>query len=407
MKYTYKHTLHACCLGYITQAIINNLTPLLFVTFQREFSVSLEQIGLLISFNFAVQLLTDLVSIKYVDRIGYRRAAIIAHVLSFLGLIALAVFPFMFSSAYLGLLIAMMVSAMGGGLLEVLISPIVESLPGEEKASVMSLLHSFYCWGHVAVVVVSTGYFLLFGVEKWFYLPLFWATVPLLNMLLFFKVPLRVLVAEEERIPLLKLFKRKFFWLFFVLMVCAGASEQAMSQWASLFAETGLGVSKTMGDLLGPCAFAILMGSVRTFYGIKGSKINLEKMLIFSSILCVACYLLAVFSQNPLISLVGCSLCGFAVGMMWPGTFSMSARNFPQGGTAMFAVLALAGDLGCSMGPGLVGLVSNTVKENGIFMFTGSNINESGLKTGLFAAIIFPILMWVGVAVLKRKNRTV
>ena len=404
MKYTYRHTLYASYLGYITQAIINNLAPLLFVTFQKEFHISLEQIGLLISFNFAVQIATDLAAVKYVDKIGYRKAAVIAHVLSFSGIVALAVFPFLFLNPYLGLISAMFISAVGGGLLEVLISPIVESLPGEEKASAMSLLHSFYCWGHVAVVILSTAWFLLLGMDRWFFLPFFWAVIPLLNTFLFAKVPMRVLVEEEKRVPLRKLFTRKFFWLFFVLMVCSGASEQSMSQWASLFAETGLGVSKTLGDLLGPCAFAILMGSVRTFYGIKGAGINLEKMLAFSSILCVVCYLTVVFSPIPLISLAACALCGFSVGLMWPGTFSLSAKHFPQGGTAMFAILALAGDLGCSSGPGLVGLISNTVQNKKISLFTWMDLTEGGLKTGLLVAVVFPVLMWAGVSLLKKKT---
>ena len=408
MKHTYRHTLYASYLGYVTQAIINNLPPLLFVTFQREFAVSLEQIGLLISVNFGVQLLTDLAAVKLIDRIGYRAGIVCAHILSFSGLIAFSVLPFVFSWGYTGLLISMTLCSIGGGLLEVLVSPIVEALPGEEKASAMSLLHSFYCWGQVAVVLLSTVFFVTAGVEKWYYLPVLWSVIPLVNTFFFSRVPLKTLVEEEERQPLRQLFKHRLFWLFMLLMVCAGSSELAMAQWASLFAELGLGVSKFAGDLLGPCTFAIGMGLVRFLYGIKGSKLNLERMLVLSGILCIISYLVTVFSPIPLVSLAGCAVCGISVAMLWPGTFSLTSRHFPRGGTAMFAVLALAGDLGCSAGPGLVGLVSDAVQKLSSFQLLPwiTDATEAGLKSGLLAASVFPVVMFIGFSLLARKKRT-
>ncbi len=407
MKFTYRHTLHASYLGYVTQAIINNLPPLLFVTFQREFTISLEQIGLLISVNFGVQLLTDLVAVKLIDRIGYRVGIVCAHVLSFLGLVAFSVLPFVFSWGYTGLLISMTLCSIGGGLLEVLVSPIVEALPGEEKATAMSLLHSFYCWGQVAVVLLSTVFFLTAGVGKWYYLPVLWSILPLVNTFFFARVPLRSLVEDENRQPLRQLFKRRLFWLFILLMVCAGSSELAMSQWASLFAELGLGVSKFVGDLLGPCTFAIGMGLVRFLYGIKGSKLKLERMLVLSSILCIFSYLVTVFSPFPLLSLVGCATCGVSVAMLWPGTFSLTSRHFPRGGTAMFAVLALAGDLGCSAGPGLVGYISNKVQKLASSQMLPwiKDTTELGLKLGLLFTVIFPVVMFVGFSLLIKRNR--
>jgi len=409
MKYTYKHTLYASYLGYITQAIIINLSPLLFVTFQREFQISLEQIGLLISLNFGVQIIVDLAAIRYVDIIGYRFSAVAAHFFSTAGLICMGILPGLMHNPYLGLVIAVILNSMGGGIIEVLISPIVESLPGEEKASAMSLLHSFYCWGHVAVVVLSTLYFRTGGLDRWYYLPILWALIPFFNVLLFMKVPLRTLVEKHEQIPLKKLFSSKLFFILFALMLCAGASEQAMSQWSSLFAEIGLGVSKTMGDLLGPCAFALLMGISRGLYGWKGSKLDLRKTLIISSICCAFSYLLAVFSPNAFLSLIGCALVGLFVGIMWPGVLSLSSETYPQGGTAMFAILAVAGDLGCSFGPGLVGLVSNEVQNaNVTFMsnwFSGVSMTEIGLKAGLFLAVVFPLLMVIGVTVLRKRKK--
>ena len=276
---TYRHTLYASYLGYITQAICNNLPPLLFVTFNERLGVTLGQLGLLVSINFFIQIVVDLLAARYVDRIGHRRAVVLAQVFSTLGLLLLGVLPYLLPNAFVAILIPVAMSAVGGGLLEVLVSPIVESLPGEHKEKAMSLLHSFYCWGHVAVVLLSTAYFALAGVDNWRYLPFLWAILPLLNAFLYAKVPMQPPLAAHERTPLGALFSRRIFWVFLLMMICAGASEQAMSQWASLFAERGLSVSKTMGDLLGPCAFAVLMGLARLLYGILGDKLNIRRAM--------------------------------------------------------------------------------------------------------------------------------
>lgn len=374
-------------MGYITQAIVNNLPPLLFVTFQKEFSISVGQLGMLVSMNFFVQMLVDALAARYVDRIGYRPCVVTAHVCAAVGLVGLGFFPHWFSSPVLGLMLAMAINAIGGGLIEVLISPITEALPGEEKASTMSLLHSFYCWGHVSVVLLSTVYFVTAGIDNWKYLPLLWAVIPVCNALLFTQVPMNALVEDGQGCSFRQLFSMKLFWVFFVLMLCSGASEQAMSQWSSLFAETGLKVSKTVGDLLGPCSFAVLMGASRLFYGVKGNQIPLKPFLAGSAVLCAVSYGLAVFAPWPLLSLVGCGLCGFSVGIMWPGTISLASKHIPLGGTAMFALLALAGDVGCSSGPGLVGLVS------GFF--------DDSLKAGLLAAVVFPVLLILLLPALK------
>lgn len=391
MKLTFKHTKYAAYIGYISQAVVNNLLPLLFVSFQREFSLGLEEISLLITMNFGVQILTDLAAAKLGDRLGYRAMTVSAHILITAGLCLLTILPFAVNP-FAGLCVCSAVMAVGGGLTEVVISPLVEALPGDEKVSAMGMLHSFYCWGQVAVVLLSTAYFSVFGVEKWRFLPLLWALVPLINTFLFAKVPIRRLNEDGETVPLRKLFTVKIFWLFILLMICAGASELAMSQWASLFAEEGLKVSKTLGDLLGPCAFAVLMGTARLLYGIYGERINLKKMIAASGALCVISYLIAVFAPNPVVSLAGCALCGLSVAIMWPGTFSLAAKYYPQGGTAMFAVLALAGDVGCSSGPAITGTVSGA---------TGN------IRYGLLAAAIFPAVLAVGTLALhKNKSKS-
>lgn len=410
MKYTYKKTVYACYIGYITQAIVNNLAPLLFIIFQQDFNLSYEKLGRLVFLNFGVQILTDLAAVRYADKIGYRKLTVLAHVLCATGLICLGVLPKVMPNSYLALSIAVIIYAVGGGLIEVLISPIVEALPGDAKASAMSLLHSFYCWGQMAVVLISTILLKIVGYQIWFILPIMWSIVPIFNTFVFTKVPLVPLVKEEHRIPVKELFQSKFFRIALILMLCAGASELTMSQWASIFAQRGLGVDKVFGDLLGPCLFAIFMGIGRTLYGILGERLNIKKALLGSAILCVLCYGITIFSRIPVVSLLGCASCGFSVSLMWPGTFSLSAKRQPLGGTAMFGLLAVMGDVGGAIGPWMAGIVSestNIINRPIQFLF-GSNIEleQVGLKMGLLAAIIFPIIMIAGLIAIGKEKRT-
>ena len=379
IRKSYNHTIYASYLGYITQAIVNNFAPLLFLTFISEFGLTMELITLITTVNFAVQLAVDTIAAKIVDRIGYRPCIVAAHVFAAMGLVGLAVLPSVMPP-FAGIMAAVVLYAVGGGLLEVLVSPIVEACPTERKAAAMSLLHSFYCWGHVFLVVVSTAFFAVFGIGAWRVMACIWALVPLVNVAYFLLVPIAPIVQEgTKQLSFGELFRSRVFWVLMVMMVCAGASEQGMSQWASAFAEKGLSISKTMGDLAGPCAFAILMGTARALYGKFEAKIPLKGFMAGSCVLCVACYLLAALCDAPLLALVGCAVCGFSVGIFWPGTFSTAAVALPGGGTAMYALMALAGDLGCSGGPTLVGMVSDAA--GGV------------LQSGLLAAIVFPVVM--------------
>ena len=403
MKYHVKHTLYASYCGYFTQAIINNLPALLFVTFQKTFDLSLEKIGLLISVNFIIQIFVDSLAARYIDRIGYRKGIVSAHALAAAGLLLMGTLPYVLPDPFWGLLTAICVNAIGGGLIEVLVSPIVDGLPSDKKSASMSLLHSFYCWGQVAVVLLSNVFFLAFDTTYWYILVFLWALIPFFNMFFFAKVPLPG-IEEEAHVPFLQLLRKKLFWLLLVLMLCSGATEIALAQWTSLFAESGLGVSQTVGDLLGVCMFAVLMGVSRVFYGIYGRKINLRVVLTVCSAGCVGSYLLTVFAPYAVLSLVGCALCGLFVGLMWPGIISLSSKYF-SGGTAMFAVLALAGDLGCSFGPGLIGLVSNAVEQGTLILpkglFSSSSMTEVGLKAGILTAAIFPAILFVGLLLLN------
>lgn len=392
MEHQYNKTITACFVGYIVQAVVNNFTPLLFLFFQRSYCIPLSQITLLVTFNFGIQLMVDLLSVGFVDRIGYRASMIMAHVLSAAGLILLTVLPELLPSPFAGILIAVMIYAVGGGLLEVLVSPVVEACPSDNKERAMSMLHSFYCWGHAGVVLASTLFFHVAGIGNWKILAVFWALIPIGNAVAFAKVPIALLIEEgESGLQLKELFRVKVFWILLIMMICAGASEQAVSQWASTFAEKGLGISKTAGDLAGPMAFAILMGTSRLFYGRYGDRIDLDRFMVYSCCLCILSYLGISLIPVPQFSLIACAVCGLSVGIMWPGTFSKASAALPRGGTAMFALLALGGDIGCSGGPTLVGMVSGALGDD--------------LKMGVLAGIVFPVLLLAGVILCGKMKR--
>ena len=379
MKFSFKTTMVSCFIAYIVQAIVNNFSPLLFITFNETYHIPLSQITLLVTINFAVQLTVDVIATKYADQIGYRKLIVAAHLFAALGLIFLGTFPEVIEP-FVGILIAGCTCAIGGGLIEVLISPIMESCPTDNKEAAMSLLHSFYCWGHVGVILFSTLFFYFVGIDSWKWMAFFWAVIPLLNAVVFVKTPIAPLISEGEvGMTVKELFVSKTFWLFMLMMICAGASEQSVGQWASAFVEQGLGINKTAGDLAGPMTFAICMGIARAIYGNYGDRIELDRFMKGSTFLCIIAYLMISLSPFPVLSLIGCAVCGFSVGIMWPGTFSKGAVALKNGGTAMFALLALGGDLGCAVGPMVVGMVSSWIDGN--------------MKIGILASIIFPIML--------------
>lgn len=384
----YKKTVLACYLGFITQAIAANFAPLLFLTFHKTFQIPLGKIALISTTFFFTQLVVDILCAKTVDHIGYRKCIVASEIFSAAGLIGLAFLPNILPDPFTGILISVIIYAFGSGLIEVLCSPIVEACPFDNKESVMSLLHSFYCWGSVGVILLSTLFFALFGIERWRLVACLWAIVPIYNVYNFATCPIESLVEEGEGLGIRGLLQLPMFWISIILMVCAGASEISMAQWASAYAESALGLSKTLGDLVGPCLFAIMMGISRTIYGKYGEKISLTKYMIGCGILCLFCYLAASLSGNPMIGLIGCVTCGFSVGIMWPGTISISSQKIPLGGTAMFALLAMAGDLGGSIGPGLVGIITQKANDN--------------LRAGLLIGCIFPAILVLSILLLNR-----
>ncbi|MDD2957434.1 MAG: MFS transporter [Lachnospiraceae bacterium] len=387
MKKNYKKTMFACYLGFITQAISANFAPLLFLMFHKIYSIPLGKIALISTTFFFTQLLVDVFCAKFVDRIGYRKSIVMSEVCSALGLAGLAFLPEICGDPFIGIIISVIIYAIGSGLIEVLCSPIVEACPFENKDSVMSLLHSFYCWGSVGVIVLSTLFFAVFSIDNWKWLACIWALVPLYNVYNFMTCPIENLVEDGNAMGIRGLLKVPMFWVAIVLMICAGASELSMAQWASAYTESAIGLSKTLGDLAGPCMFAVMMGISRVIYGKYGKKLNLINFMIGSGALCLMCYLMAALSENPLIGLIGCIVCGFSVGIMWPGTISISSRQLPSGGTAMFALLAMAGDLGGAFGPSLVGNITQSANDN--------------LQVGMLAGSVFPLILIVSIVVMK------
>ncbi len=385
----YQKTLVACYLGFVTQAISANFAPLLFLTFKSTYGITLDKIAMIPLVFYLTQLLVDLAATKFADKIGYRTCVVTSQVLSTVGLILMAILPEILSVPFIGILISVVLYAIGSGLIEVLVSPIVEACPFENKDGVMSLLHSFYCWGAMGVILGSTIFFAVFGIENWKILTFIWALIPFYNTFNFINCPIERLTEDGKSMGISKLLKTPIFWLMILLMVCSGASEATMSQWTSAFTESAIGVSKTIGDLAGPCMFAMFMGISRMLYGKFSEKLNLTKVMLVCGIMCAVCYLLASMSTLPILGLAGCALCGLAVGIMWPGSISISSQECPRGGTAMFAFLALAGDLGATVSPTMVGSLSE---------MTGGN-----LKMGLFVATVFPVVLVFGLLILKSK----
>ena len=383
----YTKTLLACYLGFITQAITANFTPLLFLTFHNDYSIPLGTIALIPTVFFITQIIVDIICAKYVDRIGYRLSIVASSFCSAAGLICLAVLPGLLPNPFIGVIISVIIYALGSGLMEVLGSPIVEACPFEHKDAMMSLLHSFYCWGSVATILLSTLFFAAFGIENWKWLACIWALIPLYNIYNFATCPIEPIVDEGKGMRISSLFAIPLFWIAIILMICAGACELAMAQWASAYVESAIGMSKTMGDLAGPCMFAITMGISRVIYGNFGEKMNLKSFMLGSGLLCLICYLLTALSAVPVIGLIGCILCGFSVGIMWPGTISISSKQFPAGGTAMFALLAMAGDLGGAFGPSLVGQITQRADNN--------------LQAGMLFGCIFPIVLIISLLLIN------
>ena len=392
---SYKFTIFFSCIGYFVQAIAINFSPLLFNTFEKEFDISLSLISLLIAIAFTIQFITDILVAKFSKKINLRLMCVLAHILAALGMVGFSVLPGIMKDPYLALIISTALASVGSGFIEIVISPIVEACPTKRKSSMMAILHSFYSWGLAGVVLLSTLFFSFVGLENWRILSLLWAIVPLVGAVGFCFVPIFKLDGDNDKQDEASnraLTKIPIFWIFFGIMICAGAAEQAMGQWTSSFAESALHIPKAIGDLIGLFGFAIFMGLSRVIYSVFSSKINLRTYMSASAFLCVLSYLLIVFSPLPLLSLIGCAVCGFACGVMWPGTYSLAGKKLPYQSVSMFALLAFAGDIGCLIGPSLAGSIASAFGDN--------------LKAAFLFAAAFPLIMFILLKFIKKKKKT-
>ena len=408
-KLTYKSTAISCYIGFAVQSIINNFPSLLFVIFRKYFGITISQLAMLVSILFLTQLVVDVFSIKYVDRMGYRMTALVSHAFSAVGLVLLGILPRVMENPFAGLVICSITYAIGAGFQETVLSPIVESISDELGSGAMSFLHSFYCLGQCLTVVATTAFIKLFGERYWYILAFLLALVPAYNFIRFLFVPMKPTLTKEEKTPLKELFSSRIFIIAMIVMVGGGASELSMVQWSSMFAEKGLGVSKMTGDLLGPCLFAVFMFAGRLLGAKFEEKINMQKLLMISSVSAIICYLTTALSLNPFVSLAGCALCGISVSLMWPGTLTLAASRYPRGGASMFGVLALCGDLGCSLGPWLSGKVSDLAQHNEAIVSFASRFSleseQAGLRTGMMIAAVFPLIIFIGLFFFREKKK--
>lgn len=376
-KINYTPTKISAYVGYFVQAIVNNFLPILFVAFQDIYGIGYEKLGRLIVFNFITQMVTDILSPKIISLLGYRKTAVMCQLIAALGLTLAAVLPNVLPNAYIGIVLAVIVYAFASGLMEVIISPMIEMLPTSNKSGNMSLLHSFYCWGQAITTVGTTLLLSAFGYRGWTYIPLIWAIVPFINAFSFIRVPIVEPQPERKSDSFRVLFSDRRFRVFMLIMLCAGASEIAMAEWASVFAQNALGVSQIAGDLAGPCAFSLFMGLGRLLYAAFSEKISYRSTVIVLGLCCAVCYYIAAFASIPIFALAACALCGFTVSILWPGTISAGAVAFPRGDAVMFSVFAMCGDIGCCIGPWLLGVVAEH--------FT--------LNIGFAVSSFFPLLM--------------
>lgn len=387
MSSKYRSTKLACYVGYIVQAVINNFLPILFIALQDVYELSYEKLARLIVFNFVTQMVTDLITPKIVEKTGYKKAAVICHGAAALGLALLGILP-RFIPPYSGIIISIIVYAFGSGLIEVLVSPIIEMLPTTDKSGNMSILHSFYCWGQAFTIIVTTFLVKVFGYGNWTIIPLVWAVLPFINMFFFMRVPVVEPEKEKKNAGFKELVRNRRFLIYMVMMLCAGATEIAMAEWASMFVQKALGVSKVVGDLTGPCAFALFMGIGRMWYAAVAKRVNFRKTLIILSTLCFICYVVVAVCNIPWVSLIFCAICGFTVSISWPGIYSAGAEEFPDGSSVMYSVFAMCGDTGCCLGPWALGIVADSF----------------GLNTGFAVTSVFAVIMIIAVLLLGKST---
>lgn len=400
----------ACYATNITMSVIGNLSPLLFLTFRSLYDISYSLLGLLILINFCTQLCVDLIFSFFSHKFNIALTVKLTPVIAFVGLGFYALSPILFSqNIYLGLVLSTIVFSAASGLAEVLISPVIAALPSENPEREMSKLHSVYAWGVVFVILVGTLFLLFCGGTNWQWLAAIFMLVPMLAACLFFTAKLPVLETPERVSGALALLKNKKLWLCFFGIFLGGASECTMGQWSSSYLEQALGLEKVWGDIFGVAMFAVALGLGRTLYGKFGK--NIEKVLFLGGLGAAVCYLVAAISNIPLLGLIACALTGFCVSMLWPGSLIVASERVPQGGVFVYAMMAAGGDLGASVAPQLVGIVTDAVSQNAaaaeFAVELGITSEQLGMKTGMLLGAVFPIIaVFVYLVLMKTKKKS-
>lgn len=393
----YRLTTISCFVGIFAQAVIINLAALLFMPLMRLHGLTYVQLGTLVAVNFSVQVGSDLVFSGLIDRIGFRRLVLPACLVGSLGLFLFALAPVLLPGrVFAGLLAATAVYSAAGGLLEVLLSPIVNAIPNEEKGAAMSLLHSFYAWGQMATIILTTLFLFLVGERHWQWMVGFWALLPLANFLLFLKAPFPPSVPEEHRLNMGDLILKPFCLLAFAAIFFGASAEVLMNQWTSAFMERALLLPKLTGDLFGMCGFALMLGLGRAWHGKYGARFDISKALVAMSALAVLCYLVVALAPGSWPGLLACMVCGFATSLLWPGTLIVASERYPLAGAWMFALLAAAGDVGAGLGPWFTGWVVDhaidTAAALRLEQWLGIGGEQAALRLGILAGTIAPLL---------------
>ncbi|MCI8600772.1 MAG: MFS transporter [Oscillospiraceae bacterium] len=391
----YRATVRACYLGNLLQSC-GAIFAILFVPLRTLYGLTYTQYGLLVSVNFIVQVCSDILFSKPVERLGFRPFAVLSPILTSTGLVLFALAPVLFpGNVFFGFCVGMFVFAAAAGLQELLLSPILDGvpMPEEKKKKAMSLLHSFFAWGQIGAVLITTLLVWVLKAEQWQLITVLWALPPLVNVFLFAKAPLDAKVSAGNAMSLKQLFTSKIFLVVLLAIIFGGAAEVTMSQWASAFIEKGLNLPKLLGDMLGVCGFSLMLGLGRTLYGLKGDSISIHKVMIFGSLGAFCLYLLAALSGSPFVGMAACGLTGFCVSMLWPGSIVVASRELPLAGASMFALMSAGGDLGSSAASFLTGQVADRVEAMGLTSFMGSAVTpeQAALRAGLFFAALFPI----------------
>lgn len=392
---SYQLTTISCFVGIFCQAVSSNITAILFIPLMTLYGLSYVHLGLLVGINFTTQVLVDIIASRLVDRYGFRVFVLPSDILAVIGLVLFGLTPVLFDNILTGLVFSTIIFSASCGLQEVMLSPIVNAIPHNDKGPAMALMHSFYAWGQVATIIITTLFLFFFGIENWQVIVFLWALVPLVNFFMFLAAPFPGVIHENQRMTMRDLILKPFYLVALLAIMGGAATELVMNQWSSTFSEKVLELPKVTGDILGMCGFAVFLGLGRVLYGRYGSKINMNNVLVGSAAAAVVCYIAVAISPLPAISLAACAVCGLAASLLWPGTLVITAEKYPLAGAWIFAILAAAGDIGAASGPFAAGVITDLTRQMpSILQFAASLQllpDQFAIRIAILLSAIFPL----------------